>query len=131
MKTILSIVIGAFIFYVSYHGSIGVLYDVISLAFPNKEGQAIFVQSTSFDDIAAFSSFLLPAIITSIFLGLFHKTKPVYFGVALCGAFSVLLWGTLAYFFGFSSSLRVSDLLAPLSVLPVSWFILSLVQRHA
>jgi len=131
MNTNISIVVAALIYYVSYHGSVGVLYDIISLAYQDEESLKAFVKSTSFDDIAAFSSFFVPAAIASFFLGLSIKDKPIYFGVVVCGCFSIILWASLAYFFGAGSGIRASDVVAPLLALPLSWLIIRQVRNYA
>ncbi|MDP2561278.1 hypothetical protein [Psychrobium sp. 1_MG-2023] len=131
MRSVIAVIVGALIYYISYHGSIGVLYDIIGLVFTDQASQKGFVRSPIFDDIAAFSGFILPTIVSATFLGLMLKEQHAKFCVIVCGLYSIALWAALAFFFGAGSEIWLSDLVAPLSALPIAWFVFSLVKRSA
>ena len=126
----MSTLFGALLYYVSYHGSVGVIFDMSFLAFADETARKVFVQSATFDDIAAFTSFFIPTFLTASFLGFALKTKPVYISVALCCIYSFILWATLWHFFG-NGSVRLSDIAAPILAIPLSWVTFYVVSRHA
>ena len=125
MKNIISILMGAFIFYVSYHGSVGVTHDLITLFISNQAQQEIFVQSDVFNKIIPFISFLIPGAITALILSLWSRDWTSLFGATVCFCYGLFLLMIIHYHFSILNNLLVSDILAPLAVFPLSWLIFS------
>ncbi|TMN86354.1 hypothetical protein CWB72_19950 [Pseudoalteromonas phenolica] len=130
MKDLLSFLVGAFVYYVSFHGSIGVLYDAIEVLTSSQEARNAFIASENFDDIAAFSSFAIPSMITATFLALLNKSWPIWLGISVCSVYTVTLYFVLAGLFFDGVALRVSDYLGPLIVLPITWLCFKLVRKY-
>ena len=131
MKTLLTIIIGALIYYISFHGAIGVYYDIITLYFSEEKDLNAFLRSTMFDDIAAFNGFVIPTILSSTFIGLFLKEKPPTFGVILCGIYSIILWAVVNDLVADEANVRVSDVVAPIISLSVAWLTITWVRKYA
>ncbi len=120
---LITIPLGALIFYFSYLGAAQTIYFAIDLLFESEEKRNLFISSNTFSDIAAFTGVIVPTFLCAFYTSLIdiqRNTKTAFF-VAI-GSMLFLFIIITDDIYTVTSIIRWSDVVAFIAAFPIAWF---------